>query len=122
MTRIDVIIQGDRPIDLLIEINSIIHRMTNKSISLKFSPLCSHCIHQQLKTDGFSQIDDQQITTIERFDDFILSRKDDDNNNNNNNSSVYCNRGHPLRREEIVFGTPSAINNSKLTIIRLSSC
>ncbi len=120
MTHIDVIIQGEDPINFLIQIDSLIQQLTARSnssnISLEFNPLCGKCINEQLSTQPFSCIDEKQITTIEGV--HWEETKSNSNNNNNSRRSKgrSCNnpqRSHLLRREEILFGVPSQINNSK---------
>src|SRR5687767_8393065 len=55
-----MIIQGDNPIIFLIEINSILQRITSSLlIPLKLAPLCGKCITSHLSTTPFEYIEDE---------------------------------------------------------------
>ncbi len=112
---------------------------SNNSIELKISPLCSTCIEETLGDEEFTHIDDRRIRVIEGVEDYFSeliskqpqqqgqleshpdSNSDSSNNNNNNNrnnrnkfgSKTCPSKKHFLTREEILFGVPSVINNSK---------
>ncbi len=98
----DVVIQGEEPIKFLVEIDSIIQRISSSSrggscgngeeLKLIFHPLCPQCVEEQLPgNQPFSRIDETKIPMIE-IDSFkelqqrINSRQTSNNNTTDNDN------------------------------------